>query len=413
MRSSTQKLRPGSPSRFIHWDLKIRERLRMSRGMKMIKRAAKCYIVVKWTLFVALAAAQQPVRLWSVSMLADPAFERSQRAATLGMRPSQIEFLSSDKLVIAFDDAPAIHIGDEAGRPFNFHVLSVAVQTGVVERFLTFPVTSDTSAIGVTATGDLLVLAGEEMAKYSERFTKLARYETKLTLHGKPSRVDYSDRSFLSDLGEFWKLNVGPGGKTLLLQHKNAPMRGEFLWLSSADFTEKHHKSMNHWDWDQIDSGDDTALLSNPLEGQSVEVGGREDRAICRECRGAYFLSNDRFLIDKGKHYEIVEASGKKLIRGPLFVNVATFARSLRSARYAFATGAYKGFGFPLVTEFRSIRTEIVIRELSSAHNIGSIKLTTEIKGTSLGVHFPIALSPDGKLLAVLNGDRLECFKLP
>jgi hypothetical protein len=95
-----------------------------------------------------------------------------------------------------------------------------------------------------------------------------------------------------------------------------------------------------------------------------------------------------------------------------LNLEASPFHRAANVNRFAYATGRYKGSGFPLKTHFAA-HMEVKVFDWSTMKQVGSIVFDEPEKSVSSGFkESAIALSPDGRRLLVLIRSTLNLYKL-
>jgi hypothetical protein len=116
--------------------------------------------------------------------------------------------------------------------------------------------------------------------------------------------------------------------------------------------------------------------------------------------------------LDKQDKFEIKTTSGETRASGKLRVEASKFCRAANASRFAYATGHYKGTGFPLRTHFAA-HMEVKVFDWSTMKQIGVVTFDEPEKPVSSGFkQSAIALSPDGRRLLVLTGSTLNLYKL-
>jgi hypothetical protein len=230
----------------------------------------------------------------------------------------------------------------------------------------------DTSQAEATGDGNFLVLEGEELKRFSSSFKEIASLSTPLKRHGQPTDQRIGERCYLNPHYETWGMDVAPGGREFVLAHVKNPQEMELSWLRTGDFatiatvqeTPSNQQGMsagNHAVW-LFPYGWARFLLSS---GQEVP--------LCRShCRRAYFLSDDLMFLDERNKYEIKTTSGETKTTGKLNLEASRFHRAANVNRFAYATGRYKGSGFPLKTHFAA-HMEVKVFDWSTMKQVGSI----------------------------------------
>lgn len=352
------------------------------------------------------------VLLWTVDLSRDADFKtRLQEDPTL-LRPPTINFLTANQILLAFDDkvvlpAPVL-------KPFAFHVVEINSESGTKGKSLSFPVTLDLSQVEVIAGGNFLVLAGEKLIKYSDDFKEVSSLAIPLSLHGQPTEQILGGITFWNPRYETWQIHVAPRGETVLLEHINKPMHMEFQWLQASDFSSVQKMTSDVTRY--IADAGNRDVLVNDLPPRGPFLLSPDSRSsIGKNGESARMISENLFFIDQGSSYEIRTASGEVRANGSLEAGADPVRRSMNSTRFAYSTGAYDGQGFPLQTNFPSVHMDVRVFDWKEMKQVANVSLHKAATGNvSTGYRqSAIALSPDGKLLAILDDSTLSCYRLP
>jgi hypothetical protein len=372
----------------------------------------RCFIVICLVLLATFAGcrakAQKPVLLWSQDLAHDQDFQKRLGQDLIVLRPPTIDFLNAKQIIVAFDDG-AISGGGPVSEPFGFHVLEVKADSGSFGKKLSFSVLSDSSQAQVIKGGDLLVLAGEKLQKFSADFQEVSALPTPLRLHGQPTKQVFAGGTYWNPRYERWLMDVAPGGDTVLLGHIEKPLQMHLQWLRTSDFSVT--KSLSTHTWKDVLASDNGALFIEPMKAMLLS----DDKftVICNRCE-AHFITDDLLFLNEEKAYEIKSLNGEVKARGKLSVYASTFKRAQSASRFAYSTGAYRGYGFPLVTHFPSVHSDIRVYDWKQMKQVAEVDLNKHVGSESMGYSkLAIALSPDGKQLVILDDSKLSCYSLP
>lgn len=359
------------------------------------------------------ALSQTAIKLWSVDLSKDQDFRRRSQASEAVLRSPTLDFLNEDQIIVAFDD-DAMSIPSPEMTPFGFHVLEVGAASGSLGGKLSFKVLVDTSQAEATDDGNFLVLAGEDLKKFSPLFKELSSLPTPLKLHGQPTDQRLGQRSYLNPRYESWHMKVATGGKEVALAHVKNPHEMEVSWLRIGDFTLIDTAQGTPFNQERISTmGQEVWLF--PREWAKRLLSSGELLPLCTHCLGAHFLTDDLVFLDERDKYEIKTISGETRARGKLQIGAFPFSQASNATRFAYATGHAKGSGFPLRTHFAP-HMEVKVFDWGTMKQIGEISFDrTEQPENSVSSGFKesaIALSPDGRRLLVLIGSTLNLYKL-
>lgn len=354
------------------------------------------------------ALSESPVKLWSVDLSRNQDFQKRMQTPEILLDPPTIDFINDKQIIVSFEDDDPWS-PDPDRKPFGFHVLEVEANSGVLGRKLSFEVLTASRSMAAPD-NTFLVLADEELKKFSNSFQQVAGFPTPLKLHGRPTEQKAGDRSFLNPRYETWQMDMAPGGREVVLAHSKGPGDTEFLWLRTADFTTVATAQVETFRW-QMSAGNRAVLSSrNP---ETLLVTPSQRISICASCLRAYFITDDLMFFDERNKYEIKSTSGETRASGTLQQEAFPFHRSTNSSRFAYETGSYKGSGFPLKTHFAA-HMAVRVFDWSAMKQVAEISFDEPEKAVSSGFkESAIALSPDGHRLLVLNNSILNCYRLP
>lgn len=357
-----------------------------------------------------LACSQGVTRLWSVDLAKSQEFQRRFQASEAILSPPTLAFLNEDQIIVAFDDN-AMSIPFAKMTPFGFHVLEVDVRSGSLGRKLSFKVVVNTSQAEATGDHGFLVLAGEELKKFSNSFEEVASLPTPLKLHGQPTEQRTGGQAYLNPRYESWQMDLAPGGREFVLAHVKNPHEMEVSWLRTSDFTTIATVETEPSNQQGMSAGNDAVWLF-PYGWAKLLLSSGQASTLCDRCLRGYFLTDDFVFLDKREKYEVTTISGTIRASGKLKSGAFKFCRSANTSRFAYATGHYKGSGFPLQTHFAG-HMEVRVFDWSTMKQIGVVAFDEPEKPVSSGFkQSAIALSPDGGRLVVLTGSMLSLYKL-
>lgn len=360
-----------------------------------------------------LMVSQDAGKLWSVDLAKDHDFLNRSRSSVAILRPPSLDFLNDDQIIVAFDDN-AMSVPSPNLTPFGFHVLEVAATSGSVGRKLSFQVLVNSSQAEATNDGNFLVLAGEELKKYSSSFKEVASFPTLLMLHGQPTDQHIGERHFLNPHFERWRMDVAPGGGEVVLAHVKDPWKMELSWLRTSDFSTIATLQAAPVEQQGMSAANKAVWLL-PFGGGRLLLSSGQEVNLCDHCFKVYFLTEDLLFLDERDKYEIKTMSGEAKAKGKLRTGISQFYRAAHASRFAYATGHYKGSGFPLQTHFAP-HMQVKVFDWSTMKQVSEVSFDRpEQPENSVSTGFrdsAIALSPDGQRLLVLTGSILSLYKL-
>lgn len=340
-----------------------------------------------------------PVEIWSIDLKADREFSLRTQVFESLLTPPDLSFLNDDQIICGFYSGAEIGTG-EFSKGSGFHVLEVSAKDGAPGRRLDIQSVDDYDRALPVDGGGFVVLAGDKLAMFDSRFKPGPSISVAPVQPGEVFDIRHID--------------VSPSGQTVLLYSRRAGGEtSRWAWLRSSDLS-------------PIQS-EDIAHVGNVLEVQTsdkfaIGVGGPEpfilengaERSICSGCK-AELLTDSLFFIDKGNRYSIQTLNGHQIGTGPLNIDADHLVRAKNVTRLAFVTGHYSdGSGFLIQTNFRSVTGKVEVLDWSSNKLLAQIDIREQIGNPSAGLsQMALALSPDGKLLAVLLHHTLTLYRLP
>jgi hypothetical protein len=159
-----------------------------------------------------------------------------------------------------------------------------------------------------------------------------------------------------------------------------------------------------------LSAGNHAALLFQ-YEKLLVTSSGRQT-PFCSNCLRTYFLTDVLVLLDERNKFVFQTLSGDKRNEGKLNTEVILFNRSMNAPRLVYATGRFKGSGFPIQTHFAP-QMAVRVFDWVSEKQIAELDFADPEKALSNGfTQSAGAISQDGKLLALLVNSSLTLYKL-
>jgi hypothetical protein len=374
----------------------------------MLKRIIVILAITGTTLASKQPGSHSSTLLWQTDFSALPDFAPRLSQSEMLLRPVSLDFLDNSELVMAFDDggpsqasAEPVHLG--------FHVDEISAISGTLGRTLRFRTTNDLSTAKRIDGDRFMVSAAGKLTVYSNTFAALKVLDAPVSPSDLSASKNTGGSSPSEDIRESWRMDVAPGDKTILVVHNTSPQNAEMSWLSAADMSLVQVQTTKKWK--EFRAADRGALLVDPLNAVFLSPG--QQRVVCTKCNGAYLVTDDIVFIDYGDHFDMSELGGKAIMRGKLDVNVQNFARSANSSLIAYVTGAYRGYGLPLRTHFSSVRVDIRVLDWAKREQIANIRMEKPTGSESVGFsQLAIALSPDGRTLAVFDGRKLSGYRI-
>lgn len=319
----------------------------------------------------------------------DEDFRKRLSIEEVSLHPPSINFLNSSQIICDFYGGSIV---DDDG----YYVLEINARTGDFGQKLNFKAYEHNYKALPLADGGFAVFANDELKKFSNQFVPGPSYATPRERAG-----EYFDR---------WITDTAPGGRTILLySHQPGKEQGKWSWLRTTDLVPI--RSIQGPSVKTLRASD-TAGIFDGVSGSELYPPG-EANALCTRC-SAYFLTDELLFLYTAESYVIRTIAGKEQGVGNLRVSASDFTRAAQASRFAYLTGHYEGSGFPIQTHFDSITAKIMVRDWSTNKVVTEIDVNEPAGNPSAGLsQMALALSPDGKQLAVLLHHTLTLYSLP
>ena len=365
---------------------------------KVLLLAAVLAVGFLWVLIPfdrhAHSSAPSPTKLWSIDLSKDGDFKQRLSIEEVVLTPPSIRFLSNSKILCDFYSRE-IGVTDKQLPANSYHVLEIDANHATIDRKLDFIGFVDNYHIFPVADGGFLVFADDKLQKFNNQFAIESTYPT--------PRV--KEQSY-----DHWLADVAPDGRTVLLySHRSGEKQATWTWLRTTDLSVI--KSLQAMAVGSIKGSGDAVIFARAGESELWRDG--KTTVLCNLCV-PWFLSSDMLFLDKQHSYAIQTISGKVLGTGDLDVEADNFTRSAQTTRIAFDTGHYNGKGFPIQADFDSISSKTLVIDWTTNKPIAEVDVNEAAGHPSAGLkQMSLALSPDGKYLAILLHHTLNLYLLP
>jgi len=323
------------------------------------------------------------------------------------LRPPVIQFFGPDKLLLSFDDN-----SDFESRPFQFHVLEFNTADGTLIHSLSRNVTSNNSKTLPVGDGIVMLINNESIEKVSANLDITEPLFSKIT---QPLNEEVARKH---DRRKHFDISVSPSGKQLLLATIDFP-KVTLYWFDSHSFQQIGSASVTSLGAPMFDTGDNFAIVWG-VWGQKTLIASPNfaTRPIHDQAHLAGMIDDKRALMTTTfkKPIEIFRIQDGVTLQTLAIPYVSTFSSAPIAGRVAVESSVFKGSGFPLQTHFTPHMTVTVV-ELNSKKEVANLKFDKqEVRPGELSTGFnqtAIALSPDGKRLAVVVDYQLLMYELP
>lgn len=391
-----------------------------------VRKTSEHTRLLMWSfLFIALcitfasysgAFAQTAELLWIHDLSKDVGFSDRLHESPLLLRTPNVAYLNSQQILVSYDDGIVSQAGPTL-KPFAFHIIEMDARSNQTTRHMSLPTLTDSSEMRITNDESFVVLAGEDLTKYSSDFRKLLSFPTPLLLHGQPTKQLFGKMEFWNPHFEGWTMDISPSGEVVLLVHHDQGRkeyeRNDFQWLSARDFSRV--LSLRSGPLALSQAGTNDAITYLPSNGLlPVLISPKGITPICTGCSSASFISDDLFFITKDSEFQIVDSSKKIIARGPITASAATAQRALRAKRFAYSTGFYQQSGVSRSNKFTSVHMDVRVFDWSKMRQVAEVGVDKRVDDVSAGFkQSAVALSPNGRELLILDDSKLSCYRLP
>ena len=351
-----------------------------SSGLRSIVRAT--VFISGLILAASCGQSQSPAKLWSIDLDSDSDYRSRPTMGKGNAAPPSISFLNDSQLICDFlDDSDSGY--DPGNSRKRHHVLEIGVSDGKFGQKLNFQAVDTFSTSVATSDGGFIVLTDGKATKYN------ASFEVETSWTEVPARPDSRP--------SIWRMNLAPGGKVVLLYHRfDGDRKAEFFWLNTHDLKVLKSEAT---DWHLLIDASSKSAFTEKTPGP----------------RGArYFLTDELFFFAGDGKYVIESLDGAVHAKGKLAGLTMDFTRSLNSPRVAFFDGHSPYAGIENYGRTPSFTANVRVIDWYTNTKVAELSLEEGPTNPSDGwKQSALALSPDGKYLAVLRLHTLTCYRLP
>lgn len=364
--------------------------------------------------FGAEIAAQAPkvTTKGSASWVADlkalgyPVQPSGNFSKTFGVPPRTLAFADPRHLVATFISSDPGTPSEHEGRPDLFklrlHAIIFDSRTGNVEMKRDWPTPNPNDGVVTAHNGEVVIRAGDRLTLYSTTLGALKEIDTAPN-HGPNERL--------------FQIFTSPTGRSVLLEFLRAD-GWKYTWMDtdnlemirsfSDDFVPLSISDKEILGWRRITPREVQLVIRKPdeLKGRVILLSKyRWDDAV--------FVNQGTLVIGAGySPISLIRADGT-LIETIKPHSHCFFSRVTPSAdgqRFAFTGSSIRN-----ILEILSPHQQweyvkrVIVYDISTHHFICDLK----VKHSAKNQEFPLALSPDGLLLAFFDGGTLKVYQLP
>ncbi len=332
------------------------------------------------------------VKVWESDLGLNASYNKRLAASEVDLYPPAINFLDDSTIICGFYSGQLFVPGEEP-KDSTYHVVGIDAVKGAISQEITVNAVSQ-SAKALPINGDrFVVFDGAHLQLFGNNFAPIPGYSDPT------ARVKFEPLRA--------KIDVTPNQERIVLFYGSNDGGFNAQWLSANDFAEASRLT-GVLSFFVGASGD--ALLGYERNGGLVILhSDRTSRTSCANC-GGEFINDKLLFVHDNTRYHIETIDGKMLVSGRLDLTAGNFTRSLFAPRIAYVTGAYTSS----TSQYTGISGDVVVFDWNTEQMVSELKWEEPITNPSAGLNqMSLALSPDGKLLAVLLHHTLTLYRLP
>jgi hypothetical protein len=367
------------------------------------------------------STAQMPKAIWSLDVSSHAAY-REAAGTENADQWLHIAFVDDNSIIVAaeFQSTPGWRLGSGEPNQFlltNNAILAVDSVKGTIQHFQVFkgwrgpPAMFSSGAAYSTGTADCLVNIGDELLRLSPTLEVAARRKLPLSRRN----IDgyrYQDH---------WSILTDPRTKKALLAHFLFPPNGsgDAHWLSVETLEDEQVNPILVFGWQGAALVGDSLVFGATVparEPARIQRGEGQPHPLCAKCLGPVNGSFGNGLIFLSFHsYQVVDVNGTIRYRGKKVGGradtIGGVSGAVTSNRVAFRFGhlGREEEDTVVVLDMDAKKKEVMRFELHQPPEIKTFgRMVKEtFKPPSL------ALSPDGRKLAVLTGSVVTLYDVP
>jgi hypothetical protein len=373
--------------------------------------------------YASLLPQSAPKTIWTTDLLQNPLYaarvELAEEPPVQKWVSPQLAFIDSDTLAVSFDDdeqTPVTNLSQL--RHFHFRTIFMNAEDGHFEnRGLSWPTMDGDSKLLPVHDGGFVVVAGQKLFRYSAGF-ELLKEAVVPSESNSPSGSEfgYAPPTRYVWQKEHWYAEEDPSQEFIILCHATTKdvtyfwVNGDTLELIRSQGLADPQK----WSYHFSTSKDALILNSGPKMFISRLGGSWQPFCPSYENAVATVVGKDRVFLDAsaqtGNHILLVTDDCTTLMQFSVTAALARVTtRSASGNRIAISQSYMENTVAGVVFTY-----DVRVWNLYPAQEILNFTLTPKARTGSV-VHnpaFAAALSPDGKLLAVLLGSRLMLYSI-
>lgn len=354
---------------------------------------------------VKIPAVEVPSWTRDLRTLGYPAHPSENFSRTFGVPPTKLAFADQEHLVATFISADPGAPSEHEGRPASFrlrlHIVVFESKTGEVDTKDDWSTPNPNDGVVAAHDGKVVVRSGNKLTVFSTRLETLK--ETDTALGTRPN-------------GRLFRVFSSPSGRFLLLEF-TPNVQTEYSWMN-ADSLETIHSfseslvpsSISDEEiggWRRITPREAEFVIRKPDEpGRVITLPSHSSNAVI-------FVNQNTFAIEAGySPIPIVRTDGTPV--ETITPNTHNFfsrvTPSAEGYRFAF-TGSSIRNASEILSPHQTWEyvQRVNVYDISTHTFVGDV----EVNHSGRNQDFPLALPPNGSMLAFLDRESLKVYRLP
>jgi hypothetical protein len=354
---------------------------------------------------VKIPAVEVPSWTRDLRTLGYPAHPSENFSRTFGVPPTKLAFADQEHLVATFISADPGAPSEHEGRPGSFrlrlHIVVFESKTGEVDTKDDWSTPNPNDGVVAAHDGKVVVRSGNKLTVFSTRLETFK--ETDTALGTRPN-------------GRLFRVFSSPSGRFLLLEF-TPNVQTEYSWMN-ADTLETIHSfseslvpsSISDEEiggWRRITPREAEFVIRKPDEpGRVITLPSHSSNAVI-------FVNQNTFAIEAGySPIPIVRTDGTPV--ETITPNTHNFfsrvTPSAEGYRFAF-TGSSIRNASEILSPHQTWEyvQRVNVYDIPTHTFVGDV----EVNHSGRNQDFPLALPPNGSMLAFLDGESLKVYRLP
>jgi hypothetical protein len=334
-----------------------------------------------------------------------PVHSKENFSRTFGVPPMTLAFADPEHVVATFISSDAGTPSEPEGRPDSFrlrlHAIVFDSRTGKVETKRDWPTRNPNDGVVTAHNGKVVIRAGDWLTLYATTLEVLKERDTAPN-HGANEGL----------FGTF----ASPTGRFVLLEVLRGDGR-EYTWMDADNLETGHSFSDNLFPlsisdkeivgWRRITPREVELVIRKPDErGRTISLSKYRSNAVI-------FVNQDTLVVEAGySPMPLIQTDGTLIetIRPHTHDFFSRVTPSAQGQRFAFTGSSIRNM---LEVLSPHQQWEYVQRVLVYDMPTHQFVCDVKVRHSAKNQEFPLALSPNGSLLAFFDGETLKVYQLP